>query len=503
MASTALELELKCSVCLHIYTDPITLLCGHTFCKQCIEKMSRASFSLSCPECRHIIPLDSELHRNTKMCNLVEHLTSHPLKKDGRTDACFYCESAAGKLCLDCETPLCSKHQERHTELVQHVLTELSTDLKSRKCPVHKDLLRYYCTDDRLYICASCGLIGDHKGHTVEKLSDLSNKEKEILLPLGVLLANRKSEMKNNVKLVRHHKAGLLEKAAAMRNQVVGLVGDMKKELEAVEHRLLSEITKEKEEVVDQVSLVIQQLEAQISELEDEMTQVQRLCDSTDPLTVLTRKASHISRANSLLYAQENLHVRELNAEMISVSLLSSVSKFINGLPSLQKKRGFHTQGATASLLPVSNVTVDLPSSFVLSLGGADINSPWSTTSAMALSSGQHYWEVETSDKSYWAVGVSYAKENDCTLGCSPDSWCLRLTNHKQYQAVHDSQAVSVLTNSTVKALGVYLDYEAGTVSFYQLSNSVKHLCSMHAKFTQPLHFVVCTDKAEWLKIRN
>ncbi len=48
--------ELNCIICFEYFTDPVTLYCGHTFCKNCIvETVSRTH---KCPICSNII-LDS------------------------------------------------------------------------------------------------------------------------------------------------------------------------------------------------------------------------------------------------------------------------------------------------------------------------------------------------------------------------------------------------------------------------------------------------------------
>ncbi len=46
--------HIKCSICLEIYNLPIVLICGHTFCRSCIEKLKNSSHN-KCPECRNYI----------------------------------------------------------------------------------------------------------------------------------------------------------------------------------------------------------------------------------------------------------------------------------------------------------------------------------------------------------------------------------------------------------------------------------------------------------------
>lgn len=50
------ELIPTCSVCLFEYNDPYVVICGHSFCKACIDRVKKTAFSNKmialCPECR-------------------------------------------------------------------------------------------------------------------------------------------------------------------------------------------------------------------------------------------------------------------------------------------------------------------------------------------------------------------------------------------------------------------------------------------------------------------
>nr|CAG8440523.1 11066_t:CDS:2 [Entrophospora candida] len=43
--------DVECTVCFHLFLDPITTSCGHTFCKSCLTRS--LDHSGSCPLCRH------------------------------------------------------------------------------------------------------------------------------------------------------------------------------------------------------------------------------------------------------------------------------------------------------------------------------------------------------------------------------------------------------------------------------------------------------------------
>ncbi|XP_073504992.1 RING finger protein 112-like [Phyllobates terribilis] len=50
--------DITCSICLHELSDPVSITCGHTFCKPCISSYwsTPQPFGYRCPECRKVCP---------------------------------------------------------------------------------------------------------------------------------------------------------------------------------------------------------------------------------------------------------------------------------------------------------------------------------------------------------------------------------------------------------------------------------------------------------------
>jgi hypothetical protein len=73
-----LEEECLCSVCQDFVCRPMTLACGHTFCKKCLDDWLRrqrlAAMAPFCPMCRHEIGA-SKAVRNRALENVMERLT--------------------------------------------------------------------------------------------------------------------------------------------------------------------------------------------------------------------------------------------------------------------------------------------------------------------------------------------------------------------------------------------------------------------------------------------
>lgn len=54
--------ELSCSICKNIFTEPVALQCGHSFCKTCVHDHWREKISRKCPHCPQIIHTEPQIN---------------------------------------------------------------------------------------------------------------------------------------------------------------------------------------------------------------------------------------------------------------------------------------------------------------------------------------------------------------------------------------------------------------------------------------------------------
>lgn len=161
----SLEAELTCSVCRDVFSQAHPLPCGHSFCPACIREswsdLADGKGRFICPQCQ---------------------------EEPGEV-LCDCCPAEAGegrpplavKTCLRCEVSLCADHLQPHLErpaFSSHPLVDPLGDLSHRRCPEHAEMLRYYCADDRLYVCADCLLEGGHAQHKVKALRQVEEELK-------------------------------------------------------------------------------------------------------------------------------------------------------------------------------------------------------------------------------------------------------------------------------------------------------------------------------------
>ncbi|XP_062400010.1 stonustoxin subunit beta-like [Sardina pilchardus] len=108
---------------------------------------------------------------------------------------------------------------------------------------------------------------------------------------------------------------------------------------------------------------------------------------------------------------------------------------------------------------------------------------------------GRCYWEAEWSGDEV-SIAVAY-KSTPRTEGCGESSafgdnaksWGLDCSGNS-YSALHNSKQTAIpAPSSRSSRVGVYLDWPAGTLSFYSVSsNTLTHLHTFHSTFTEPLY---------------
>ncbi|KAM4632599.1 E3 ubiquitin-protein ligase TRIM39-like [Discoglossus pictus] len=520
MASADLREELNCCICLSIYTDPVTLACGHNFCQVCIESVldtQEGSGVYTCPECRETFNTRPAVQRNLKLRNIMTLLLPTQPEQEETGIFCTYCDSPvpATKTCLHCEASLCDKHLKKHSKSPEHVLMEPTISLEKRKCSVHKKLLEYYCTEDAVCVCGACCAFGDHRGHQVELINEASEKKKVKLRNVLEKLTSKRKETDRRAQRLQEHKEEVQERAADVTETVTVLIRDIRRQLEVLEKRVLSEVTLQEEKVLLQVSDLIQQLEKEKEELPRKMSHIEELCTMTDPLLVLQREDAEKERNTDCGEQDKDLPaLEELDEVLISVRLHRALSDIVTDV---KAKRGLCEQEAPDILLDENtaccyiHVSGDRKSATYTEIDQERPDRPerfvdcCNILSTNSFTSGRHYWEVETSESGNWCVGLAYPsierEGKQSLIGKNNKSWGL-YSMCKEHFALQNSLSISLTPESSMQRLGIFLDYEAGRLSFYELCDPIRHLHTFTATFTEPLHVVFYVWDG-WVRIRS
>ena len=198
-----LDAQLECSICLDTFKQPKLLPCFHAFCKSpCLEKLvAKDGHSLTCPTCRHIVPLSEkgvdELQSDFHIDRLFEIRDAFNKAAEPTKTQCGNCEDdKATGYCRDCGDFLCDDCQAAHRKVkltrnhqiatLDELKTQATNFIPPQKvipnCPIHpENALKIYCDTCSTLICMDC-TIRLHQGHNYDLLTAVFFKYKEELV---------------------------------------------------------------------------------------------------------------------------------------------------------------------------------------------------------------------------------------------------------------------------------------------------------------------------------
>ncbi|KAG9463936.1 hypothetical protein GDO78_020768 [Eleutherodactylus coqui] len=495
MASADTTDKLICSICLNNCEDPKRLRCRHNICKDCSNKMletQEASGDLTCPDCivefqeRPVLPKKKTLNEDSEI--FCSNCTFSPLP--------------AVISCLNCKVSLCDKHLRIHSKSEEHIFTKLNFT-----CSTHKKRFRYYCSEDATYNCVSC-FSENHQGHQVEPLT--SDKENGQLRSVLEKLAKSKKATEERVKNLQQYIKEAQQKASALTERVVTLFRDTRTQLNALEHKIVKDISNQEEQVRASAGDLICELETKIAKLSRDIKDMEGLYTKTKPLPAVPRSESVKHDIGDIEEALDQDRI-DLDVGLVLVTLHTALSDIVTNV-----KRGFYVEHAQHIEFDINTASNDIHISGDLkSVSGSDFkqNRPKlperfqqnQVLSTRSFSSGRHFLEVETDHTGNWRLGMSYPsiarKGYHSHIGHSGKSWGLcRYLN--QYFVIHNRNIIRVSHKPSSQRLGILLDYEAGCIGFYELSDQIRLLHTYSTTFNEALHLILAVYMG-WVRIRN
>ncbi|XP_068099683.1 E3 ubiquitin-protein ligase TRIM11-like [Hyperolius riggenbachi] len=522
MASADLREELNCSICLSLYTEPVSLRCGHYFCRGCLVTVldtQEETGVYACPKCRAVYPErpllkdDKNLHSTAKSTHSTQLEQEKP---EVLLPPCVDHLASAARTCVQCETSTCDQHLTAPKSGDQ-ASAEPTTPATERKCPVHNEILKYYCTKDGTCICSACLEDGDHKGHQAEPLNKASEKKKKKVNNAKRKVSSKRHGIEKRIQDLNNQRTQEKEKADSMTGRITKLFRDIRKEVDDLEKKVLDNISRQEKQVSQSLSNLIQQLEKQKEELSRKIAQMENVCEIKDPAHILMEELSYDDKSpksdDNLGEAGDVLHVDEV---MISLMLQTGFHQFIDNLN--KPKDGIAISGTKKSDISLDIKTAnnyiyisqDLKSAVYSEKPKPRAEGPLrfkskQVLSTQSFSSGKHYWEVDVSGAEKWLIGVAnHSIErkidgNESFIGYNGKSW--GLTQRVSLQAGHKNILKKIDSKSALKVVGIYLDYEAGRLSFYKMCDPMGHLHTFTATFKEPLHAAFFLFKDSTIKI--
>ncbi|XP_048059687.1 E3 ubiquitin-protein ligase TRIM39-like [Megalobrama amblycephala] len=518
-SSSRLTEELQCSICLDVFTDPVSTPCGHNFCKTCLNKCWDTSQTCNCPYCKETFKRRPDLKINTTLREVVDHYKKkRPEKKHVKKNhtelevLCDICEERklkAIKSCLVCQSSYCETHLERHLRvagLKKHKLMEPVRNLEDYICQKHERPLELFCRDDQTCVCPICA-VTDHKKHNTVPIEEESKEKKTQLIKTQKDVQQMIKERIKKIQDIKHsaevRKRNTEEKKAAR----VELFTDLIRSIERCQTELLEMMEEQQKAAEKQEEELIEELEQEITELKMRNTELEQLSHTEDHL--------HLLQIYSFLCSSRNTR----NWSEISVKTDESLETLRRALTQLQNtlQEKLTQTGTVIELKRIQQYEVDVTldpdtahPNLILSDDGKQVRegdieqkraeNPKRFDYCVCVlgkdgfSSGRFYFEVQVKGKTKWDLGVASEfinRKGEITLSPSNGCWTVWLRNENEYKAFA-GPPVSLSLRVKPQRVGVFVDYEEGLVSFYDVESS-SHIYSYTGQsFTGNLYPFLC-----------
>ncbi|XP_045068680.1 tripartite motif-containing protein 16-like [Coregonus clupeaformis] len=524
-----------CSVCLDLLKEPVTIPCGHSYCRSCIEgcwDQDVLKGVYSCTQCRQTFTPRPNLTKSKILAEVVEKLKETGLQAAPPPDLCYAgpgdvaCDFCTGTRkqkalmsCLVCLASYCETHLQPHYEFPafkKHKLVKATTQLQEKICSDHDKLLEFYCRTDQQCICYLCTM-DEHKGHdTVSAAAERTEKQRQLGMSQQKV-QQRFQEREKELNELQQAVESLKSSAQAAVVDSDKIFTELIRSIERRRSEVKELIRAQEKAQVSQAEGLLEQLEQEIAELRKRSTELEQLSHTEDHIHLLQsyQSLSNTSVSSDLpsivvrplqYFGDVSKTVSELREKLEDVlkGEWTKISTTVNivdvVLPPEPKTREQFLQYSCQLTLDPTTAHTHLS----LSKGNRKVTrtdqvQPYPdhperfTYYCQVLCreglSGRCYWEVEWSGKCVYTA-VSYKDisrtETGNRFGYNDKSWSLECYSGGNC-FIHNN-VVTKVSGPQSSRVGVDLDHKAATLSFYSVSDTMTLLHRVQTTFTQPLY---------------
>lgn len=434
-------------MCLDFLQEPISVDCGHSFCLRCIsefcEKSDSALGIYACPQCRGPFR-PSSFRPNRQLASLVDTVR---------------------------QLGLGTGHGG------------------TRQCSRHGEDLSLFCEEDQAMVCWVCDTSPEHRSHRTEPLQEAASRYQRML---QVALELVKKEMEE----------ALTQEANVGKKTII-----WKEKVEMQRQRFRLEFEKHRGFLAQEEQLQLRRLE------EEERATLQRLRDSRNRLAQQNKALKELAEeleemsqrpAVALLEGARGVLTRSetmtrLEPEAVPMELKTVCH--IPGMREMLRKFQVDVKLDPATAHPSLLLTTDLRSVQDAEVWRDVPSNPerfdtWPCILGLqGFSSGRHYWEVIVGERAEWGLGVcqdSVLRKGETTPSPENGVWAMWLLRGSEYMVL-SSPSVPLLQDERPRRIGIFLDYEAGQISFYNVTNG-SYIYTFNHLFSGVLrpYFFVC-----------
>ncbi|XP_044211845.1 E3 ubiquitin-protein ligase TRIM21-like [Thunnus albacares] len=480
------EDQFLCSICLDVFTDPVSTPCGHNFCKNCITEYWNINVQCQCPNCKKGFNTRPELQVNTFISEVAAQFRQSAQQKASSSsseqqaakpgevpcDVCTGTKLKALKSCLVCLASYCETHLEPHltsSSLKRHQLIEPVEDLEGRMCTKHDQLLELFCKTDQMCVCTLCTALG-HKTHDVVPLKEEYEGKKA---ELGKIEAEIQEMIQmRQLKIWEIIQSVELSKEDADREIVDGVTffTALKESVERSQIKLIETIKEKQRTKERQAEDFIKALEQEISELMMRSSELDQLSCSEDHLHLLQRFPYLKAAPPTMDWTDISVHPTSYEGTVVRAvaELEQTITKQMKRLFEVELKR---VQQYTVHVTLDPDVVHPRPAQSNDRQQVKRGNDCRCVLSKRGFTSGRFYFQVQVNRWSTWTLGVARKLTNmsrEITLCPRNGYWTVCSKSSGEYFAPADP-SVRLSLKPKPEKVGVFVDFDEGLVSFYDI----------------------------------
>uniref|UniRef100_A0A2K5IC17 RING-type E3 ubiquitin transferase n=1 Tax=Colobus angolensis palliatus TaxID=336983 RepID=A0A2K5IC17_COLAP len=435
----AFQNEIICSICMNFFIDPVTIDCGHNFCRSCLCLCCEEGRApMCCPECRKIsVKLDFNTNVTLKKLAFLARQT-RPQNINNSHNICV----------------------------------------------LHEETKELFCEVDKQLLCGPCSESPEHMAHSHSPIGWAAEECREKLIKEMDYLWKINQETQNNLNQETRKFRSLVD-YVSLRKVIINIQYQKIHLFLYEEEQLhLQALDREAKELFQQLQDSQVRMTQHLERMKDMYRELWETCHMPDVelLQAILCRADLVQmqktqpvnpeltswRITGVLDMLNNFRVdNALNTEMTpcSISLSEDVRRVI-----------FEDDHHSAPMDPQ----------------GVESFAVWGT---QAFTSGRHYWEVDMTHSSNWILGVCRdSRTADTNIVIDTDETFLLISSKRSnhYSLSTNSPPLIQHVQRPLGRVGVFLDYDNGSVSFFDVSKGSLIYDFPPSSFSSPLRPLFC-----------
>ncbi|KAM6926990.1 E3 ubiquitin-protein ligase TRIM21-like [Lycodopsis pacificus] len=461
------EDQFLCSICLDVFTDPVSTSCGHNFCKTCITQHWNVNVQTQCPNCKEVFNTRPELQVNTFISEMAAQFRQSAQQKAS------------------------SSSSEQQAAKPGEVPCDVCTGTKLKPWMFY--LLGLMCV-------FMLWIILNHKTQVVVVLKEEYEETKAELERTKTEIQQMLQERELKIHEIKHSVEISEEAADREIADGVQVFTALKESVERSQAELINTIKEKQRKTEKQAEGFIKELQPELSELKKRSTEVEQLSEDHLHLLQSFRTLNTAPPTKNWTGVRVSPPSYEGTVRRAVNQLVETLSKQMEKLLEVELKRV--QQSAV-------DVTLDPDTAhpkLILSDDGKQVklgvvkkNLPDNperfdagliVLAKQSFSSGRFYYEVQVEGKTDWDLGVareSINRKGRITPTPQKGYWTIWLRNKNEYKACA-GPSVRLSRKSQPQKVGVFVDYEEGLVSFYDVDAAALIYSFTGCSFTEKLH---------------